>query len=100
MAWPIERGFQSAASPNNRRGPACGPTRFLTNHVAVSNGNDLFASEMEPHDVRRLTFFEMATHSIAHVAFESSEVVRFREDRFAKGSGRESAFGCFLDEED
>ncbi len=44
---------------------------------------------MEPHDVWHLIRFEVATHGIiAHVAFQSSEVVRCREDRFAKRSWR------------
>ena len=72
----------------------------MINRAAVSNGDDLSASEMEPHDVWQLIRLEVATHGIADIAFQRSEVVRFREDRFAKRSGRESAFGSFLDEKD
>jgi hypothetical protein len=81
-----------------RRGPS--RDRRRRRPAATSRGDDFLAHEVESDDTRELTLLEMASDRVADHIVKGRGAVSLREDRLAEGSGRETPFRSFFDQED
>jgi len=84
---PTRASLRTSSSPDQR--------------VAVSNGDDLFASEVGPHDVWHFTRFEVgnARHRARCLPGQRSRPLSVKIDS-PSARAVKSAFGSFLDEKD
>ena len=81
-----------------RRGPS--RDRRRRRPAATSRGDDFLANEVKSDETRELTLLEMAPDRVADHVVKGRDAVSLREDRLPEGSGRETPFRSFFDQED
>ena len=73
----------------------------LKDLVAVSSYSDNFVpDEVQPDDVRRACFVEVAANGVANFLVQPGQVIGLGEDRLAQRPRREPSLGVFCHHED